>query len=168
MNKFIVIAGFQGVWFISVLSAASGLFWLGPFSVICWVLIYARMSGNMKRELLLCLAAGFIGLCMDSLLVWSGAFIPKGISSALYMSPAWMIGLWLNFGTSLNSLFHWLKGRYILAALFGLLGGPAAYYSGVSLGAAVISQPYHESLFMIGIAWGISMPLLIWLSKRIH
>jgi hypothetical protein len=79
-----------------------------------------------------------------------------------------MIGLWLNFATSLSSLFAWLKGRYILSALIGFIGGPAAYYSGASLGAAVIQNPLLENLALIGVGWSISLPLLIWLSQKIR
>jgi hypothetical protein len=79
-----------------------------------------------------------------------------------------MIGLWLNFSTSLNSLFTWLKQRLILSAILGLIGGPVAYYSGASLGAASISQPLPGNMALIGIAWAVSMPLLVWLSEKIH
>lgn len=168
MNKIIVFAGFQIVWFVSVLSAAKDFYWLGPAAVICWLLMYARRSGALKREILLALLSGVVGFFVDTALIWLDAFVPQGVSGSLRLSPAWMIGLWLNFATSLNSLFAWLKGRYILSALIGLIGGPAAYYSGASLGAAVINQPFLENLALIAVGWSISLPLLIWLSQKIR
>jgi len=168
VNKVIVFAGFQVAWFVSVMSAAHEFYWPGPVAVICWLLIYAWRVGALRREITLAMLAGAIGLFIDTLLIWLEAFVPKGISTSLYLSPAWMIGLWLNFATSLNSLFSWLKGRYIFSALLGLIGGPAAYYSGASFGAAVINQPFLEDLVLIGLWWSISFPLLIWLSCKIR
>jgi len=168
VNKIIVFTGFQVVWFVSVLSAAKELYWPGPAAVICWLLMYAWKSGELKREILLALLSGVVGFFVDTALIWLEAFVPEWVSRSLRLSPAWMIGLWLNFATSLNSLFAWLKGRYILSALLGLLSGPAAYYSGTALGAAVIHQPLLENLALIGVGWSISLPLLIWLSQKIR
>ncbi|MFZ5908310.1 MAG: DUF2878 domain-containing protein [Nitrospirota bacterium] len=168
MNKIIVFAGFQVVWLVSVLSAAKEFYLLGPAAVICWLLMYAWRSSAMKREILLALLSGVVGFFVDTALIWLEAFFPQGVSGSLRLSPAWMIGLWLNFATSLNSLLGWLKGRYILSALIGLIGGPAAYYSGASLGAAVIPQPLLENLILIGAGWSISLTLLVWLSSKIR
>ena len=168
MNKFFVIIGFQAVWFVSVLSAANESYWPGPSAAVCWLLIYGWRSGALKREITLALLAGAVGFFIDTALIWLEAFVPQGIYGSFRLSPAWMVGLWLNFATSLNSLFLWLKGRYFLSALLGVIGGPAAYYSGASLGAAAIQQPFPESLFLIGLGWGISMPLLILISEKIR
>lgn len=168
MNKVIVFTGFQVAWFVSVMGAAHEFYWSGPVAVICWLLIYAWRSGSLKLEITLAIFAGAVGFFIDTTLIWLEAFIPKGVSPSLHLSPAWMIGLWLNFATSLNSLFNWLKGKYIFSALLGLVGGPAAYYSGASLGAAVINQPFLENLVLIGLGWSISFPLLIWLSDKIR
>lgn len=166
MNRIIVFAGFQAVWFVSVLGAAKESYWIGPGAVICWLLMYAWKSGALKREITLAILAGAIGFFIDTALIWLEAIVPKGVSGSLRLSPAWMIGLWLNFSTSLNSLLTWLKQRRILSALLGLIGGPVAYYSGASLGAAVIDQPFLENLALIGVGWSISLPLLIWLSQK--
>ena len=168
MNKIIVFAGFQAVWFVSVLGAANESYLIGPVAAICWLLMYAWKSAALKREITLAILAGAVGFLVDTALIWLEAFVPKGVSGFLRLSPAWMIGLWLNFSTSLNSLFSWLKHRRILSALLGLIGGPAAYYSGASLGAASISQPLPENIALIGIVWAVSMPLLVWLSERIR
>jgi hypothetical protein len=166
VNKIFAFIGFQAVWFVSVLSAANESYWPGPATVICWILIYGWKSGALKREITLALLVGAFGFFIDTALIWMEAFMPKGIYGDLRLSPAWMVGLWLNFATSLNSLFLWLKGRYILSAMLGFIGGPAAYYSGAALGAAAIQQPFAESLFMIGLGWGISMPLLILIAEK--
>jgi hypothetical protein len=168
MHRLIVLAGFQSVWFVSVICAANALYWPGPVIVILWLLLYAWRSGLMKQELTLGFISGAIGFFVDTAFIWSEAFIPKGIYGSLRVSPAWMIGLWLNFATSLNSVFYWLKGRYLLAAFLGFFGGPAAYYSGASLGAAVINHSFAYNLVLIGLGWSISLPLLIWLSEKIR
>lgn len=130
--------------------------------------MYAWKSGAMKREIILAILAGAVGFFIDTALIWLEAFVPKGVSGSLRLSPAWMIGLWLNFSTSLNSLFTWLKQKRILSVLLGLIGGPAAYYSGASLDAAVVHQPLISSLVLIAVGWSIAFPLLTWLSCKIR
>ena len=71
-----------------------------------------------------------------------------------------MIALWLNFAATLNVSMAWLRGRYLLAALFGALGGPLAYYSGAKLGATT-GLPTPCGMLVLAVAWGGMTPLLV-------
>jgi hypothetical protein len=72
----------------------------------------------------------------------------------------------VNLATTMNVSMGWLRGRYALAAVFGAMGGPMAYYSGAKLGA-MIALPPLQSLVVIGAAWAVAMPLLYRLAKMI-
>jgi hypothetical protein len=78
-------------------------------------------------------------------------------------SPLWMVMLWVNLAMTLNDSMAWLRGRFVLAVIFGAIGGPLAYYSGAKLGAADV--PAMADLVVIGIAWAIAFPALSWINE---
>jgi hypothetical protein len=75
-----------------------------------------------------------------------------------------MVMLWVNLAATMNDSMGWLRGRYALAAVFGAVGGPMAYYGGAKLGA-MTALPQFTSLITIGAAWAVAMPLLYRIAK---
>jgi hypothetical protein len=156
---------YQAVWFACILSAAAGQPWLGiivGLTAIVWHLISARRPVD---DLWLVLVTGIIGGIWDSLLV-----ITKLIdypSGTLFngMAPPWIILLWMVFATTFNLSLRWLRGRGWLAALFGLLGGPLAWWAGHQFGALILLKP-QAALIALGLGWAILMPVLIKLAAR--
>jgi len=166
MASLVNFAFFQVGWFACVLGASRGFVWAGPAVVILWLLAQAIVSPDRKSELLLALAAGLIGYLADSALVLAGvlAFEPKCHIGR--PSPVWMVALWLNLAGTLNHSLFWLRGRWLLAAALGALGGPAAYWAGVRLGAASLHEPIWVSLAAVSVEWCLAMPILAWLAWR--
>ena len=78
-------------------------------------------------------------------------------------SPPWLIALWLNLAAALNFSLAWLKGRHLLAAAFGAVGGPLAYYGGAKLGG-VVTMPGGWDLLALAAGWAAMTPLLAWLA----
>jgi hypothetical protein len=76
-----------------------------------------------------------------------------------------MVSLWLNFAATLNVSLEWLKGRYLLAAIFGAVGGAGSYYGGARLGAT-LALPDANGILLLAVGWGIMTPFLVWLAKR--
>ena len=76
-----------------------------------------------------------------------------------------MVSLWLNFAATLNVSLAWLRSRYLLAAIFGGVAGPLAYYSGAKLGATE-ALPTMSGILVLAVGWGILTPFLIWLARR--
>lgn len=155
---------FQAVWFAAVLGAARGLFWLGPLIMIPVLAIHLTLLDNRQGELKLLLAAGLLGFLCDSAFVSGGVFTPLQHLFPRPFSPPWMICLWINFAATLNVSLAWLRERYLLAAIFGAIGGPLAYYSGAKLGATEV-LPTTTGILLLAIGWGIMTPLLVWLAR---
>jgi len=76
-----------------------------------------------------------------------------------------MVSLWLNFAATLNVSLEWLKGRYLLAAIFGAVGGAGSYYGGARLGAT-LALPDVLGIIILIVGWGIVTPILVWLAGR--
>jgi hypothetical protein len=164
MRVFANIVAFQFGWFACVLSAAWGMPWAGTAiaaAIIVWHLTRAVRPG---REAPLVLAAALIGALWDSLLTALGWIeFPNGTLVA-GTAPYWMVALWMLFATTLNVSLAWLRRRLLIAALFGAIGGPLAYYAGAKLGALVFVDQ-TAVLTALTIGWGLLTPLLLRLAR---
>ena len=162
-RKVINVVLFQAAWFAAVLGAARGMLWLGPLSMIPVLALHLALEENRRGEARLLLAAGLLGFLFDTTFVAGGVFTPLQHLFPRPISPPWMICLWLNFAATLNVSLAWLRGHFILAAAFGAVGGPLAYYSGARLGATE-TLPTTTGMLLLAIGWGIMTPLLVWLA----
>ena len=162
-RKVINVVLFQAAWFAAVLGAARGLLWLGPLSMIPVLALHLTLQENRRGEAKLLLAAGLLGFLFDTTFVAGGVFTPLQHLFPRPISPPWMICLWLNFAATLNVSLAWLRGHFILAAAFGAVGGPLAYYSGARLGATE-ALPTTTGMLLLAIGWGFMTPLLVWLA----
>jgi hypothetical protein len=156
---------FQIGWFACVLGGAHGVPWLGSSIAVLIVAWHMTHAARPKQELILVLIAGAIGAIWDSALVTLGWIsFPSGTLLA-GTAPYWMVALWMLFATTLNVSLAWLKRSALLAALFGAIGGPLAYYGGAKLGALSFLAP-TPALVALALGWGLLTPLLIMLALR--
>jgi len=173
---------FQAGWFACVLGASAGWPALGPLVVALWLLLHLASSGRPRAEIATIVAAGLIGYAADSLLVMADVLaFPSGARLG-GPSPLWMVALWMNLAGTLGLSMRWLRGRPLLAALFGAIGAPLSYLAGARLGAAQIAAPFTAlaggaagmiapepgsvlslaaGLGAIALEWAIAMPLLL-------
>lgn len=158
---------FQAAWFAAVLGAAQGMPWLGVIAVPAAFAVHLAFVRGRKGELLLAAAAAVIGFMTDTALIATGAFSPVPFLFPHPLSVPWMVMLWVNLAMTLNASMAWLRGRYALGALFGAVGGPAAYASGAQLGA-MTAFPSTSGLLAIGTAWAITFPLLLVVNGRLQ
>ena len=162
-RQWVNFAAFQLAWLVAVWGASVGLWWLGPVAVVAWVSAYSIWQKCARAEAPLWLGAGLLGAMTDSLLVWSGAMaFPESAGPGFPTTP-WMVALWINFAAALRHCMGWLCGRFVLATVFGAIGGPLAYLAGSKFGALEI-----HSLPAIVVAWLLVMPglLLIEMNTR--
>ncbi|MEF8793087.1 DUF2878 domain-containing protein [Thiohalorhabdus sp.] len=159
-------------WFACVLGNAYGVPLVGPAVVA--VLLAAHlglMAPELRwREVAILLLAGAVGYAGDSALVMADAIGFDPGSGPGAPTKLWMVAMWLNFATALNSALYWLAGRPILASLLGAVGGPLAYLGGARLGALVFPAGDGWALVLIALEWALAMPLLLalnrWLGRR--
>jgi ABC-type amino acid transport system permease subunit len=74
--------------------------------------------------------------------------------------------MWMLFATTLNVSMRWLRGKPLLAALLGLVGGPAAYTAGEAMGGIVLVDQ-TAAVAALAIGWACIMPLLVWLASHL-
>ena len=132
--------------------------WLGPLVLLPVLAVNLMMASDRRAS------CSYGPLPVFSVCSLIRPWLPPGCSPkrelfAHPFSPPWMIGLWLNFAATLNQSLGWLHGRPLLAALFGAIGGPLAYYGGARLGATE-TLPGIEGMVLLAIGWGVMTPLL--------
>lgn len=153
-------------WFASVLGAANGLPWIGVAVVSGLLLAHLAIMRFRRGEALLLGGALLIGWSFDSAIVLMGGLAFPASAQLGGPTTLWMAFMWPNFATTLHTSLRWLQGRWALATIFGLIGGPASYFTGMKLGAVALPEPLWMSLLMIAIEWAIASPLLVWLALR--
>ena len=165
MNVLINFAAFQVGWFSSVIGAAQQMPWLGPLAFLVVLAIHLRQASRPKSELGLVIACGVVGVFFDSLLVAAGwVTYPSGLFSEI-LAPYWIVTMWMLFGTTLNLSMGWMKGKPILAAVLGAVGGPSSYYAGQKLGGIQFLE-FVPAMIALAVGWAVFMPLLMRLAER--
>lgn len=154
-------------WFACVLGAASGASRTGAVAALTLTGVHVALAVERRRELVLILAVGVLGLTVETALLPFGVLVFPPHAADAYLPPAWIAALWLQFATLLNYSLDWLSGRPWPAFLAGLLGGPLAFLAGERLGAAVIGEPRLLSLAVLGGVWSSLLPVLFLLAARL-
>jgi Protein of unknown function (DUF2878) len=158
---------FQLAWFACVVAAARGQQWLGVAAVLVVAAVFAWLAPRPARALQLFALVTLIGAVWDSAVSATGWMTYAGASAAGWLAPAWIVAMWTLFATLLNVCLRWLRARPALSALFGLVGGPLAYYGGARLGAVSFAN-LPAALALQGIGWAAMTPLLIRLGVRLE
>lgn len=156
---------FQAGWFATVLGAANGAPWLGPVAVLAAAALHLRLSPRPSVEARLLAAALLLGLGADSALLATGWIAYPNGHWAPGLAPYWIVTLWALFATTLNVSMRWMRGRFLLAVLFGAIGGPLSYLAGARLGAMTFVDTV-PAVAALAIGWAVAMPLLLVLSAR--
>ncbi|MEL7060315.1 MAG: DUF2878 domain-containing protein [Acidobacteriota bacterium] len=158
----VAVVVLQVVWFASVLGAAQDFLWLGPSLAVVVSLLYLGYSYSRRRDALLMLFLVAFGAVAESILQATGLMRYRG-AVVPWLAPAWILGLWLQFGMLRHGLLRLLVGRPIMAVVLGAVGGPLVYGFGVALGAAEFHPDVWPSLAALAVVWALALP---WATRR--
>ena len=154
------VAGFNAVWFSSVLGAANGMPWLGPAVFVPFCALTLGRGGKTRADLAAMGVCTITGLVLDSSYLWMGLVSYASPWPSIHVLPVWLLVMWLNFALTMNHSLAWLGSRPWLAAAFGSFGGATSYYAGARLGALNFESDPALAVGVIAVAWGIALPLL--------
>src|SRR5690606_14994388 len=142
-----------------ILAAAHGMEWLSM--VIVGTVIGTHLllwRGEWRRELLLIFCGGALGVVVDSANAAAGVFtFSVNAWGVPWLTPPFLIALWMLFPTTLNVSLKWLQGRPLVGAAFGAVGGPLSYYAGMRLGALEMGASSVVFFSILAVEWAILM-----------
>lgn len=156
---------FQISWFACVVGASKQMPWLGVMVVLSCVAWHLANAKSARSELVLLLTALLIGGLFDQMLQATGLVYYQSHGWSASLVPVWILALWLAFTTTLNVSLRWMQGKGLVAALFGLIGGPLAYMGAEKLGAISFNHIFLQYV-VLGLGWAIITPLLLKISQR--
>jgi hypothetical protein len=104
------------------------------------------------------------GLVIDGGLQLSGFF---RFTAAALPIPLWLVVIWLALATLPHHSLAWMKGRPLLSAALGAIGGPLAYWAGVRLDAAAFSWPLLPSLLLLAVIWAALWPAVMFFAGKL-
>lgn len=143
---------YQLIWFLCVLGGNTGALAALPF-----LLIHLALSGCRGADLKMMGLMAFLGLIIDGTLQQIGFFY---FTNPGFPIPLWLMVIWLGLALTPHHSLAWLKCRPVLSAVFGALGGPAAYWAGVRLGAASFDWPLPQALAFLSVIWALVWSLV--------
>lgn len=166
-TKLLNVTIYQAGWFCCVLGAGWGFPISGALIALLLAGLHLLLAVSRKNEALLMLAACLLGILVDSLQQGLGLFTFTRDPAWPLWLPLWVFVIWAQFATLFHYALHWLSGRYLLAAIFGLVGGPLAYWAGIRMGAATFGDNPILTVVTLAVVWALVTPLLCRLSALI-
>lgn len=151
---------YQFGWFCCVLGAAWGLPIAGALMALLLAGLHLLLASSRKNEALLMVAACLLGIVVDSVQQALGLFTFTRDPAWPFWLPLWVLVIWAQFATLFRYALHWLSGRYLLAAMFGSIGGPLAYWAGIRMGAASFGDNPAITVMVLAAVWALVTPLL--------
>jgi hypothetical protein len=160
---------FEAAWFAAVTGGAAGRGWLLSTPVVAVVAIHLFINrARIRAELALILAVTLFGILLETGFLGAGLIRYAGMAEGQVLPPIWITALWFGFGTLPNACLAWLKGRWFLQAVLGLVSGPLTYWAGVKLGAATLPDlGAGSALFAIGLAWALALPAIFLMAEAL-
>ena len=167
MSKNIIINFilFQIGWFACVVGAAKQMPWLGVIVVLAIVIWHLSQAKQPKLEVYLLILTLIIGAIYDQTMLQNKLLTYQAHGWSNSLTPAWILALWVEFATILNVSLRWMRGRWLIAILFGAIGGPLAYIGAAKLGAVTINV-LPLGYIALSIGWAIITPLLLKISEK--
>lgn len=159
--------GYQSVWFATLFGAANGYFWLGFFCSLVFGCLMLVLGGKAKQDIRIVTIALAVGIATDTFFAASGLILYTMPWAIAGFAPLWIIALWLSFSFTLNHSMAFLRNNYLFAMLFGLFGGPLAYWCADRL-FNVIEYGSSISVVMLALAifWGLAVPGIFYIDRR--
>ena len=150
---------FQLIWLLCVLNGNRG-----AMAALPLLLIHLVMTRDRGADLKMMTFMFFLSQLVDGTLQQIGFFT---FANPGFPIPLWLMVIWLGLAITPNHSLAWLKNRPLLAAVFGALGGPFAYWAGARLGAASFGWALPQAVLFLAIIWAFTWSLVMYFSTLV-
>ncbi len=160
--------GYQTVWLATMISVHKGYFWFGFFISLVFAALMLCFGGKAKQDGRIVIIGLFLGVAVDTSFA-AGGWIQYAMPwTTVSFAPLWIVALWLSFSFTLNHSLSFLRKNYVVASLFGLIGGPLVYWCADRV-FNVIEYGADSSLVLtgLGLCWGFVLPAIFYIDKHI-
>lgn len=162
--KLVNFALLQAAWFGCVLSAAAGRPALACAAALAALGVHFALVRDRGPDLRMIAIAVPLGIVTDTIVRGLGAFDAVADPVPHPFPPSWFPLLWAVFAAALRHSMAWMRGRLVVAAVLGAIGGPLSLASGARLGGVTVTGDPVLFWTVVGAQWAIAMPALVRLS----
>ena len=160
------LVGYQLVWFAIVISASRGQPIWGIASALVFIALQFHYSTARSSDVRALVAAFVSGFLLDGVLAATG-WLQYASPMFNLPAPVWILTLWMAFAMTLNHSMGFLRGRPLLAAVLGGIGGPLAYLGAArGFNAVVFATPAWHAIVLLSVGWAIVLATLSVLTHR--
>ena len=159
---------FYLIWIGCIAGVRLNLFYLGPAITIFFIAVHLMVVEQVKREIELIFFCLLLGGIVEGLFIYFGVLTYKGyflLSSAL--PPIWILCIWITLSLTINYSMAFLKGRFYLTILGGLIFGPWCYYVAMKSEVLYFHFPILQTILILGLSWGACLPIMYYINKKI-
>jgi Protein of unknown function (DUF2878) len=160
VNVWINAIFYQATWIIAIGGAARGWWWAGPAALAVFAAWQIAVTAQRRADAILVLYAAALGFAIDSFLAQTGMLSYAAAVPWPNLAPAWIIALWVSFALTLNHSLAYLKLHPRMAAAFGGIGAPLAYWAAWRWGALSFPASSLPTLAVLAVAWAALTPAL--------
>jgi hypothetical protein len=160
---------YEAVWFATIYSAGRDRTLPGVLAAVVFACMQLTVSRQRAADFRLIAVAVLVGMVLDGLLAVTGVVEYSSTPPAVPLggAPLWILTLWASFALTLNHSLRWLRGRPLIGAVLGAIGGPMAYLSSSRLSGAVeFAAPEWRALLCLAFGWSLAISLLAYLAGR--
>jgi len=157
---------FQACWFGVVLLASANKPLLATAVGLATAALHLHLSQDRTREFSVMIATVLVGFIVEAILLGLGFVSYAFHKPILFLPPAWLVALWLAFGTLPNTSLEWLKRQPALAAFLGALAGSISYYAAERLHAVTLAEPLWVTYTVISGLWAVTLALIMSVADR--
>ena len=166
MRFWINLVGYQLVWFAIVISASRGQPMWGIAAALAFIALQFHYSTTRSADSRALVAAFLCGFLLDGALVSTG-WLQYASPLINLPAPVWILSLWLAFAMTLNHSMAFLRGKPLLAAVLGGIGGPMAYLGAArGFDAVIFATPAWPGILLLAIGWASALATLAVLTQR--
>ena len=168
IKNIINIAGFYTCWWLSIYGASQESYFLGPISLLIYMIIHFIFLTENKVEYRYILICSILAFLFDTFLLNLNLIEYRGFLSENYqIAPLWVACLWISFSLSIFHSFKILQKKYKQSMFLGVLSGPFIYYSLSKIGIITLLYSSVSILILISISWMFIIPFYVFLADKL-
>ena len=167
--KIINLIFFYLIWWGCILGIRSNFDYVGPILTLVFIVVHLNIVAESRKELILILCCGFLGLIVESLYLYFNFISYEGyLISESFMPPLWIVCIWIALATTINHSMVFLKNKWIVTGICGAIFGPICYFAVMKFNILHFHFSVSESIFILSVACGISLQLMYYINKIIE
>ncbi|MAM87992.1 MAG: hypothetical protein CME36_11875 [unclassified Hahellaceae] len=131
-------------------------------AVLIAMFIWSKaFGGSLAQDLRMAFVGLLVAFTFEP--IWMGAdLLLYALQPPYIYPPVWIVCLWVGFAMSFNHCLYWLRGRYGLAAVLGVVGSVLSITAAERIGALTMPSGWWPAAVSYALPWAFITPAFAW------